>query len=1122
MARLPRDSASRIYLAAAASMAVALWSAPSSGDWPSARRDAQRTALSSGQSNLSSPVPYWRYYLGGSVGASGMLATDLNADQSNELVFATGGRLWARKLSGATIWQTPTRGIQGIVGAADLDGNGSLELLVRTLNQVVAIDALSGAISWVEPSTDLGTMSGIRLGDFDADGKPELLVQECGCCAVNNGASGFVYTFKNGLASAAKVYTLPSITCGNSNSTTVFKTASGATRVMYAAPGKLEVLDVTAGKGLASATGLPGATHLARCIPVNLDAAPGEEMVCLVSTADFSAGSGHKAFVVRYDEAAQSLAVLWSADVGTTDARVAYGSNPVVDLDGDGLFELVVSGEDNQTPSTYVLDAKTGQLLAALPAARVAGAERTGPGSDYDLIVASSTTLSGHRFSRSASPKLTTRWTLLGRRSLSQTDFDLALRSTIAERMVTLDFNGDSVSDLATTSLDKTELAVYDVSGSQPMKVATYPVPAGAGLLRTWVLPPVSPASPQLAVARTDGRLAVLDAALSPFGPEIEFGGYYSTGGWRQLEFVPAVAKLEADAAQSVIAPDSRASLVRLDTKAAGLADSLKPVWTKPQSVAPAILTTNQGPVIACRSVLEPVTEPPAHEVRMLSPGGSLLWSKGVENAPLNDLLAAKLDGDEVPDVVVQWGSPSDTVLHTRALSGKDGAVLWEGPGLNPGPTRHPAGLAAADWDGNGRDDVVFQHYVTHVLRGGDGTLLATGGPSAAYFMPLLFDVTADNQKDVVYQGGFVESQAWGHDLSTKLWGTDPNDRPFPYGSMAVCPGGAAVLSEGAAAVAGQLRITIAAGAAAGTSKTVFLAGGQLFASGAAATAGAPFVGSLGSTVSHQNLTGAGHPSAVVGSTDGWLYVVDVCAGKLDYAIDFGWPVGAAVLGDTDGDGNDDIVVSVADGYLYDLRHPAINGPTFVWDTDPAHGINSVDVDDVETVTTLSGKWGAVSGATSFQVAVVDHGTGDRISEWKDVGAATEATVAQLQLTDGDRYQVAVRAMKGQQKSPDVLSDGVVVHFSGSTDGGADGGPDGGTDAGPDASQDAGQDAAEDAPGPDGNGYDEILSGRACTCDAVGRGGSTGWDAVALVMAGASIGWRRIRGTASSRRRPGA
>ena len=82
-----------------------------------------------------------------------------------------------------------------------------------------------------------------------------------------------------------------------------------------------------------------------------------------------------------------------------------------------------------------------------------------------------------------------------------------------------------------------------------------------------------------------------------------------------------------------------------------------------------------------------------------------------------------------------------------------------------------------------------------------------------------------------------------------------------------------------------------------------------------------------------------------------------------------------------------------------------------------------------------------------------------------------DVPVASLRLGD------VVRVRPGER----VPSDGVVVHFP-TSDGGVDAGLDGGADASVDAGPDAKLDAATDAK--KGNG--EILSGRACTCDAVG------------------------------------
>src|SRR5262249_54480698 len=159
---------------------------------------------------------------------------------------------------------------------------------------------------------------------------------------------------------------------------------------------------------------------------------------------------------------------------------------------------------------------------------------------------------------------------------------------------------------------------------------------------------------------------------------------------------------------------------------------------------------------------------------------------------------------------------------------------------------------------------------------------------------------------------------------------------------IANCPGGR-VLVEGSTQFPSRLKIT-QLGSGAGSSTTMVLAGGAKYTNEAAAAAASARQGQLGETNVEANLTGKGAPSAVVGSTDGYLYSVNPCTSALDFALDFGAGVSEAVFGDTDGDGRDEILVSVADGYLYNVRNKSIPATDFVWDTDPAHGITDQDV----------------------------------------------------------------------------------------------------------------------------------------------------------------------------------
>jgi hypothetical protein len=239
----------------------------------------------------------------------------------------------------------------------------------------------------------------------------------------------------------------------------------------------------------------------------------------------------------------------------------------------------------------------------------------------------------------------------------------------------------------------------------------------------------------------------------------------------------------------------------------------------------------------------------------------------------------------------------------------------------------------------------------------------------------------------------------------------------------------------------------------------------------------------------------AGRPSSVVGSSDGYLYAVNPCDGTLDFALNMGAAVGQPVFGDTDGDGNDEILVTVADGYLYDIKNEAVPPPGFVWDIDLAHGITT-DIDTIQTVDTLYCKWGAVPGATGYEVAIVAQGGGfvTQSPSWKQEDAATTvATLAGLSLTDGSRYFCAVRAVGPGGLSPDAESNGVVVI----------GAPDGGADAG---------DAGDDAGGHPGAWPG--LWGRACTCTTAGASeisAGAGVAGAAAALACALVRARRRR-----------
>ena len=151
-----------------------------------------------------------------------------------------------------------------------------------------------------------------------------------------------------------------------------------------------------------------------------------------------------------------------------------------------------------------------------------------------------------------------------------------------------------------------------------------------------------------------------------------------------------------------------------------------------------------------------------------------------------------------------------------------------------------------------------------------------------------------------------------------------------------------------------------------------------------------------------------------------------------------------------------------ADGYLYGLRDAPLAGPGLVRDLDVGTGLPD-DVDEVTTRDTLSASWDPVPGATGYEVAIAKADGGYVFyPPWQPVDA-TSYTRTGLALEDGVQYVFAVRAVSAAGRSPDILSDGVLVHRLGPppTDAGVDQ-----PDAGPVTTQPGGCCSTGSAPTP--------------------------------------------------------
>ncbi|MGK4001916.1 VCBS repeat-containing protein [Sorangium sp. So ce1036] len=1142
----------RVAAAISVGSSLLLDGAVASADWRAARHDPQRTGATESTSNILKPAPYWRAYLGGVLASSRVLAGDVDQDGEIDLLFVSGGRVVRSDPRGTTRWSTPSMDLQMLHAVEDLDGDGRLEAVALSGAGAAVIDGASGAVLWRENASELGSLGAARLADFDGDGRPDLFLDECGCCSVRTDSPGVIYSFARGFGAVERLPSLPRRDhCSAGVDTVGDWNGDGIADLLLSSHDRMFFVSGT-GQVFAESASIGAHLGGAVCEAVSLrdGSSPGQRALCFQNRVYGVQGARAVSLLAYRPGESPSLVLVWRRTLSPNEGGDARAPTRLSwDLDGDGALEVLASGKSGDAWATYVLDAASGAELAVIPDEIAQGAIAGDAGAERWILSSREERVSAFRFRRGASPPVERLFSLHGERVRTRIDWSRARETSLGAALVTPDLTGDGLGELVLEATSEpVALTAYEVLGGQASMAAVYPVEPGVGLAALDVPPATSPASPRLVVSRDDGFVSLLDASLAPTNlvqegreilPGLRAGGY-STGPGAFIEFgrAPLAARLfPGDTADSVVVVDSRGDLVRLDARGASNVAPAKVAWRAMDAFGASIVPAEGGSpaTLACFRRRRPLTDPARYSVATLDANGRQTSEIALEKPPAWDVLHGDVDGDGALELVAITADPT---LSTEVLAlDPGGGVRWR-HGIRASAGTQAA--AIADWDGDGADDVAVAIDAARVLSGRDGSPLGQSPEQLTYFMPILADVSGGPQLEMTLQGGRYPARTLPHDLGVALWRSADDDRPYPHGAIARC-GRRSLLVEGSFMRPSRLTITELSGPTAGASRALVLAGDAAFADEQAAARSGAALGQLGDVAISRNLTGrvSDGSTAVVGSTNGFLYAIDVCSARLVWSYAFGDPVGSPILADTDGDGHDDIVVSVADGYLYNLRHETLPAPELVWDVDPRSPDADEDVDEIETTDTLHVRWSRVASASSYQVAVVG-GRGEYVSSpaWQDVGDVSEASIRGLPLLDGAKYYVGVRAVSAAGLSPDRGSDGVLVRMpqgegsggAGGTGGDASAGGAGGEGAGGAAGAGGGGTGGEAAaaPVPD----DTLLYGRGCACsEAPGRLGAS-WAAglgslavalLALARAHASPGRPARRGAGrGAARRPGA
>ncbi len=1032
-------------VAAVLAMAVA-WGAGGDGaqadDWLTARHDAQRTGRSGGRSNLAAPAIRWRHYLGGGVRGSQVLTADVDGDRTTDVVYLSSGRLRCKHADDALLWESGALDLTSVVGAADLDGDGGLEVIaVGARGYVGVFDGASGREVWSVPAALRGLGASARLADLDRDGVTDLYVGEC----VSNPLSAVAFSFRGARATPRELWrvpTLPDNACGSESDTVGDVDGDGAPEVILALGFSRMYVYGGADGRLRGEVQAPASSPFGGftwTMLRQLDRDPALELVAFTNGyARIATPYGARRIAVFDQGASGALTLAWEATLAMPEsAELRFEATSVRDLDGDGSPEITVSEYDPAARAwtLVVRAASDGRVIARQTGAEFLGVESLVEGATpVVLSLDNDRTLTARTLSAGT---LRTAWTLDRARPLRVADATLASRERAAARPLLVQLDDDPALELVTAAFDPsvapesrvvTEVTGWDLDGATPRALGTFRAPEGTTVSLALASDRLSRPYAQPVVLTSDGYLLALDRALQPTNrivgaeftiPGMRVGGFYAGGTVAGPS--PIAGRVAATGSDGgVFVRDSRPVFLRLDVGDATLASPPRVRWSAP-NLGPAMLAdvnrdgTREVVAIDGRDVVAFDAADPTRTVWRAREVGGVPGSRiAYDVLPLRR-------GDGSTDVFfgrVEAGN----VYRPLALDGRSGTVRWSTFARTPS-----SGLghfALGDLNGDGTDDAVSGINTLVALDGARGEVLADR-EGAPYALPIIAPFSG-TEPEVYVGGAFAPDRLVSRSLEVRGQ-YDIGNFSAPYGALLRCNDAPAVAitpySTSQVVTLRPQSLPREGSPEAAVLARATLAGGSVYRDGAMVPSTATR-GTFGALTAVADLDGRGTQALLIGATDGWLYALDACSLALLWSMDFHEPVGEAVVADTNGDGVDEVMITAGDGYLYGLGARTLGAPAAVREVEPP---SDADLDEVETFDTLSVSWDSVPGASAYLVRPLSFGgTALRSPESVQV-MGTSVTLRELPLLWGGRYRVGVTAVRADGSGVETLSDGVTV-----------------------------------------------------------------------------------------------
>ena len=1041
--------------------------------WGQRAQSATRLAvIDGGGLNIDLPKVVKHLFVGTNTEEVSVHIGELNGQPGQEQVGLDGGAVTALAQDMSVMWTSDDIGARRIIAVQDLDADGAAEILVETEGQEVAI--VSGSNGQIAFTFDYvgGRMVVV---DIDGDDGLEILVQSAGgapglrAYGFDNGNGQLLWQVTEGISEQFDL-AVGDVNPENTDLEVALDGDSGAVVVINAASGNVE---------RNTGANIDGDFGCGPSVVANIDEDVQEE---LIFTGTASGENGETAYLAVYDYVEDTIEWIYEYGHGNADVALRMLQNPTADLNGDGVMEVIVSVFNNteelvdgqpedadgiNEPGRWTLvayDGATGEVVAQAPdQLPVALLDPSGMGKSM-LLTASvgddidpDNPMSSLTAWAEVDGELSQRWTVPNARLAkapglyggtcapgSRVFAAVVHDFTGDERpdvVVERDLNGDQRADLVQimgftpqgpTITGQTELAPFQ----NPHVIA-----AGDGFFENGA---------HLAMVLSDGFLTVFNGLMEP---EQRFPSARNMPQPRTLQAeLPNPEDEETtiktrylhlqDAAGRTrnIDAGGRRPLDVYSSDDRGTAQPLVGLFVDGGSLFAHNFDNDNGdPVLSMRNAF-----------------GEEVWSHTFEDAlagPRN-VLAAPLDGDEGNqstqdiayiytdrdgnDIIEVRLGPTGELVASRAVNDIQSGVEepWMVAQGNGGTTHRLVlmadgqahWLAAAGTPGLEALETEYVVAISEEVRNnvsfkidadvdipflfadtpeGDKALINADTGEARWTIP----VNGDNHS---YQGQLLNFP------SLVRQGPNEIELDSVENLNLIVPGSAGDLSS-YTTNSGQVnwRVCLNDGQATAMPTdqpptTQNCGGGKL---------SDVTVGSVVQTIDDVR-------EIMVGSEDGWVYAL-TSQGELIWALYFGVPVGAPIMTDPIGGGEDSkvlIVVPAANGSIFfverdftptgEVRDVAVDGDRI---SDP-----NTDVDEAEQFGALGVAWEPVEDAEGYRVALV--GSDGLVTPFEDQGDATSAVLTDLPLRIGPTYRALVVAYDiAGVESAAISSDGVVL-----------------------------------------------------------------------------------------------